>query len=216
MDIILYSPIHLKMHFLVLWIKRLRKDSMAVFLITHYRFYFTRVSKIRTCFQNIWSFVVAVLFLGALAGSFSIPFIAEGVGRKNGLYISISVGVLAGGMSIASKFVSLLQILDFSVKNWTSDPIIRVIHYLTSCDGLVCICEPWTLRNLSFWGEVGAGFHFTLDLLNLQSETKSWSNRNDDWYCNSIGYCCWFSRSYASDFWDWWFMVSFLILKCRL
>lgn len=50
--------------------------------------------------------MVAILFLGALAGSFSIRLIADWIGRKNGLYISIAVGVLAGGMSIASKFVS--------------------------------------------------------------------------------------------------------------
>lgn len=60
--------------------------------------------------QNIWSFVVAILFLGALAGSFSIRLIADWIGRKNGLYISIAVGVLAGGMSIASKFIPLFEL----------------------------------------------------------------------------------------------------------
>uniref|UniRef100_A0A8R1I281 MFS domain-containing protein n=1 Tax=Caenorhabditis japonica TaxID=281687 RepID=A0A8R1I281_CAEJA len=53
--------------------------------------------------QNIWSFVVAILFLGALVGSFSIRLIADSVGRKKGLYISIAAGVLAGAMAIVSN-----------------------------------------------------------------------------------------------------------------
>uniref|UniRef100_A0A8R1I2S9 MFS domain-containing protein n=1 Tax=Caenorhabditis japonica TaxID=281687 RepID=A0A8R1I2S9_CAEJA len=60
--------------------------------------------------QNIWSFVVAILFLGALVGSFSIRLIADSVGRKKGLYISIAAGVLAGAMAIVSKFVFLFEL----------------------------------------------------------------------------------------------------------
>ncbi|CAP29181.1 Protein CBG09397 [Caenorhabditis briggsae] len=71
--------------------------------------------------QNIWSFVVAILFLGALVGSFSIRFIADWVGRKNGLYISIAAGVLAGGMAIASKFIPLFELYIVSriVMGWS-------------------------------------------------------------------------------------------------
>lgn len=72
---------------------------------------FRRYGNNWTLLQNIWSFVVAILFLGALGGSFSIRFIADWIGRKKGLYISIAAGVLGGGMAIASKFVSSLVFL---------------------------------------------------------------------------------------------------------
>ncbi|CAB3398447.1 unnamed protein product [Caenorhabditis bovis] len=60
--------------------------------------------------QNIWSFVVAILFLGALAGSFSIRLLADSLGRKRGLYISIAVGAFSGGCAIASKFVPTFEL----------------------------------------------------------------------------------------------------------
>ncbi|CAI5452049.1 unnamed protein product [Caenorhabditis angaria] len=60
--------------------------------------------------QNIWSFVVAILFLGALAGSFSIRLIADFMGRKNGLFVSIGAGIIAAGMSILSKFIAVFEL----------------------------------------------------------------------------------------------------------
>ncbi|CAD6196248.1 unnamed protein product [Caenorhabditis auriculariae] len=63
-----------------------------------------------TTIENIWSFVVAIMFLGALAGSFSIRFIAEKIGRKRGLYISIGAGVISCLMAIGSKYVSLFEL----------------------------------------------------------------------------------------------------------
>ncbi|VDP04849.1 unnamed protein product [Heligmosomoides polygyrus] len=55
--------------------------------------------------NQVWSLIVAILFLGALAGSFSIRLIADRVGRKQGLYVSIGIGVVSAGLSIGSKFI---------------------------------------------------------------------------------------------------------------
>ncbi|EPB80888.1 transporter, major facilitator family protein [Ancylostoma ceylanicum] len=55
--------------------------------------------------DNVWSFVVAVIFLGALAGSFSIRLVADKVGRKRGLYVSIGIGAISAALSAASKFI---------------------------------------------------------------------------------------------------------------
>ncbi|VDK66814.1 unnamed protein product [Cylicostephanus goldi] len=60
-----------------------------------------------TALDNVWSFVVAIIFLGALAGSFSIRLVADKVGRKAGLYVPIFVALLSASMSAISKFVSL-------------------------------------------------------------------------------------------------------------
>ncbi|KAJ1352064.1 hypothetical protein KIN20_008253 [Parelaphostrongylus tenuis] len=56
--------------------------------------------------KQIWSFIVAVLFLGALAGSFSIRLIADNIGRKRGLHLSVGLGVLSATASACSKVVS--------------------------------------------------------------------------------------------------------------
>ncbi|RCN38957.1 hypothetical protein ANCCAN_15127 [Ancylostoma caninum] len=58
-----------------------------------------------TTLDNVWSFVVAVIFLGALAGSFSIRLVADKVGRKRGLYVSIGIGAVSAALSAASKFI---------------------------------------------------------------------------------------------------------------
>ncbi|KHJ97578.1 transporter, major facilitator family protein [Oesophagostomum dentatum] len=55
--------------------------------------------------DNVWSFSVAIIFLGALAGSFSIRLVADKVGRKRGLYVPMGIAVLSGGLSVASKFI---------------------------------------------------------------------------------------------------------------
>ncbi|KAK5976400.1 Glucose transporter type 1, partial [Trichostrongylus colubriformis] len=55
--------------------------------------------------SQIWSLIVAILFLGALAGSFSIRLIADRIGRKQGLYVSMAIGILSAGLSIGSKFI---------------------------------------------------------------------------------------------------------------
>ncbi|CAI4233231.1 unnamed protein product [Auanema sp. JU1783] len=55
--------------------------------------------------SNIWSFTVAVMFLGALAGSFSISFVADYVGRKRGLFISIGLGIISAALSCLAFFV---------------------------------------------------------------------------------------------------------------
>ncbi|VDM56458.1 unnamed protein product [Angiostrongylus costaricensis] len=53
--------------------------------------------------DKIWSFIVAVLFLGALVGSFSIRLIADKIGRKRGLYLSLGIGVVSATASLANK-----------------------------------------------------------------------------------------------------------------
>ncbi|CAJ0610574.1 unnamed protein product [Cylicocyclus nassatus] len=55
--------------------------------------------------DNVWSFVVAIIFLGALAGSFSIRLVADKVGRKAGLYVPIFIAILSASMSAVSKFI---------------------------------------------------------------------------------------------------------------
>ncbi|WKY16640.1 hypothetical protein Q1695_001354 [Nippostrongylus brasiliensis] len=55
--------------------------------------------------SQVWSLIVAILFLGALAGSFSIRLIADKIGRKQGLYVSIVIGLISAGLSIGSKFI---------------------------------------------------------------------------------------------------------------
>uniref|UniRef100_A0A0K0D3B6 MFS domain-containing protein n=1 Tax=Angiostrongylus cantonensis TaxID=6313 RepID=A0A0K0D3B6_ANGCA len=55
--------------------------------------------------DKIWSFIVAVLFLGALAGSFSIRPVADKIGRKRGLYLSLGIGVLSATASACSKVI---------------------------------------------------------------------------------------------------------------
>ncbi|ETN78684.1 transporter, major facilitator family protein [Necator americanus] len=55
--------------------------------------------------DKIWSFVVAVIFLGALCGSFLIRLVADEIGRKRGLFVSIGIGVISAALSAISKFI---------------------------------------------------------------------------------------------------------------
>lgn len=54
-----------------------------------------------------------MIFLGALAGSFSIRLVADKIGRKRGLYVSIGIGVISAALSAASKFVSFQAMFEF-------------------------------------------------------------------------------------------------------
>ncbi|KAK6041537.1 hypothetical protein COOONC_20958 [Cooperia oncophora] len=54
--------------------------------------------------NQIWSLIVAILFIGALAGSFSIRLIADRIGRKQGLYVSMVIACISAGLSAGSKF----------------------------------------------------------------------------------------------------------------
>jgi MFS family permease len=56
--------------------------------------------------KAIWSGFVALLFVGAIIGSLILPIVAERLGRKNGLYISTSLTMIACVMSALSKSVS--------------------------------------------------------------------------------------------------------------
>ncbi|VDM77625.1 unnamed protein product [Strongylus vulgaris] len=58
-----------------------------------------------TMLDNVWSFAVAVIFLGALAGSFSIRTIADKVGRKRGLYVPMTIAIFSAALSAVSKFL---------------------------------------------------------------------------------------------------------------
>lgn len=62
-------------------------------------------------FQTVWSFVVAIVFLGALCGSFLISITADIIGRKRGLYLSIGLGMVSGGASILAFFVGSYKTL---------------------------------------------------------------------------------------------------------
>ncbi|PAV81220.1 hypothetical protein WR25_14567 [Diploscapter pachys] len=55
--------------------------------------------------ENIWSFVVAVVFLGAVFGSLMIRPLADKIGRKRGLYVSIGGQMISGGLSMTAKFI---------------------------------------------------------------------------------------------------------------
>ncbi|KAK6010216.1 hypothetical protein OSTOST_24770, partial [Ostertagia ostertagi] len=84
---------------------------------------FKRISSIRTSYQcqrqrsQIWSLIVAILFLGALAGSFSIRLIADRIGRKQGLYVSMVIGCVSAGLSVGSKFIP--SVIMYSVSRVT-------------------------------------------------------------------------------------------------
>ncbi|XGW33529.1 hypothetical protein V3C99_017719 [Haemonchus contortus] len=67
--------------------------------------------------SQIWSFIVAILFLGALAGSFSIRLVADRIGRKQGLYVSTAIGVISAGLSVGSKFIP--SVIMYSVSRVT-------------------------------------------------------------------------------------------------
>ncbi|KAK6011124.1 hypothetical protein OSTOST_23802, partial [Ostertagia ostertagi] len=66
---------------------------------------------------QIWSLIVAILFLGALAGSFSIRLIADRIGRKQGLYVSMVIGCVSAGLSVGSKFIP--SVIMYSVSRVT-------------------------------------------------------------------------------------------------
>lgn len=54
--------------------------------------------------EAIWSVIVAILFAGAIIGSFSLGYVAEKIGRKRGLYLSFTLSIISVSLSIASFF----------------------------------------------------------------------------------------------------------------
>uniref|UniRef100_A0A914W368 Major facilitator superfamily (MFS) profile domain-containing protein n=1 Tax=Plectus sambesii TaxID=2011161 RepID=A0A914W368_9BILA len=60
--------------------------------------------------KSIWSVIVALLFVGAIIGSLVLPLIADRVGRKNGMYISTSLMVVACVMSALSKSITSFEL----------------------------------------------------------------------------------------------------------
>ncbi|CAJ0928840.1 unnamed protein product, partial [Mesorhabditis belari] len=90
--------------------------TQAVFLDfvnqTHYTHYGKRLDK--GTLDIVWSGIVAVVFLGALFGSFALRIVAERLGRKSGLLTGISLALLSVGLSIFSHTLSSYEIYTFS------------------------------------------------------------------------------------------------------
>ncbi|CAJ0953894.1 unnamed protein product, partial [Mesorhabditis belari] len=60
--------------------------------------------------DTLWSTIVALLFVGALFGSFVLRLTAEKLGRKNGLYLSFSLGQISIAMAVTSAWISSYEL----------------------------------------------------------------------------------------------------------
>ncbi|CAJ0577304.1 unnamed protein product, partial [Mesorhabditis spiculigera] len=69
----------------------------------HYDHYAVLLEK--ESLDTLWSTIVALLFVGALIGSFVLRYTAEKLGRKNGLYLSFSLGQISIAMAVISSWV---------------------------------------------------------------------------------------------------------------
>ncbi|VDD95983.1 unnamed protein product [Enterobius vermicularis] len=63
------------------------------------------MSKLRRGQTSIWSVIVAVFSIGAMAGSFLVSFLTARVGRKRGLYVAYAVLLFGAALAIISYHV---------------------------------------------------------------------------------------------------------------
>ncbi|KAK0415293.1 hypothetical protein QR680_011874 [Steinernema hermaphroditum] len=64
--------------------------------------------------ENIWSAIVAILFVGAIGGSLNIRFVAERFGRLKGLIGSFALSAVFLVLSIVSYFVDSIELYTIS------------------------------------------------------------------------------------------------------
>ncbi|MFH4979145.1 hypothetical protein AB6A40_005854 [Gnathostoma spinigerum] len=77
--------------------------------VEHYRF-----PLFNSSLKAVWSTIVASFFIGAIFGSLSLRTIAEKVGRKRGIYISITISIISSVCSIIAFFFESFELYTIS------------------------------------------------------------------------------------------------------